>query len=159
MSNRSLERPTTSDASLWTRRSQSQASQSAFLRILLLEYPQGITPSYPLTTACVCVNARTFSKFIQSATSSGLYSLFKIQMFVYLLYRPSTPIFELLNHKYQTKWLQEARETERRYRQTDTEKKKMFGNIRETKASMLSKYAEPVEPGPYWKMKRFRNVG
>ena len=80
-------------------------------------------------------------------------------MFVYLLYRPSTPIFELLNHKYQTKWLQEARETERRYRQTDTEKKKMFGNIRETKASMLSKYAEPVEPGPYWKMKRFRNVG
>lgn len=36
--------------------------------------------------------------------------------------------------------------------------KRRLGNIRETQASILRKYTEPVEPGPYWHMKRFQSV-
>ena len=36
--------------------------------------------------------------------------------------------------------------------------KRRLGNIRETQASILRKYMEPVEPGPYWHMRRFRSV-
>lgn len=43
------------------------------------------------------------------------------------------------------------------YVRTYTQKRRL-GNIRETQASILRKYMEPVEPGPYWHMKRFRSV-
>jgi hypothetical protein len=72
--------------------------------------------------------------------------------------RPSTPIFELLRYKYQDKWLQDMKESERKCRESDTEKKRQLGNIQETKASMLRKYVEPVDPGPMWHMKQFTNV-
>ena len=72
--------------------------------------------------------------------------------------RPSTPVFELLRHKYQAKWLEDMKEAQRQSKATDTQKKRRLGNIRETQASILRKYIEPVEPGPYWHMRRFRSI-
>ena len=38
------------------------------------------------------------------------------------MHRPSTPIFELLRYKYQDMWLQDMKESERKFRESDTEK-------------------------------------
>ena len=38
------------------------------------------------------------------------------------LYRPSTPVFELLRHKYQAMWLEDMKEAQRQSKETDTQK-------------------------------------
>jgi len=35
---------------------------------------------------------------------------------------------------------------------------KLHGKVYETRASLLRKYSEPVDPPPYWKISRFTKV-
>lgn len=71
--------------------------------------------------------------------------------------RPSTPIYELLENKYQDKWIKERREAERSM-QEEEEKRRLRGKVYETRATLLRRYSEPVDPLPYWKMKRWNKI-
>ncbi|XP_033096003.1 cilia- and flagella-associated protein 77-like [Anneissia japonica] len=72
--------------------------------------------------------------------------------------RPSTPVFDLLEHKYQDRWLQERRKTELAKRERDQEKETAQKGIYETRASLLRKYCPPVDGEPLWHMPRFRKT-
>lgn len=83
--------------------------------------------------------------------------------------RPSTPIFDLLEHKYQDKWLQERRKLELAKRQEENKmgrsthsagilsslQKRSPGQVYETRASLLRTYQNPVDADPLWQMPRF----
>ncbi|KAL5012640.1 hypothetical protein ScPMuIL_011191 [Solemya velum] len=70
--------------------------------------------------------------------------------------RPSTPIFDLLEHKYQDKWLQSRRQQELTNRQENTKVcKKTPGKVYDTRATLLRTYQYPVDPAPLWQMPRF----
>ena len=71
--------------------------------------------------------------------------------------RPSTPIYSLLENQYGEKWIAEQREAERVTRE-EAESKRLRGKVYETRATLLRRYSEPVEPPPYWKMKRWSRV-
>ena len=93
---------------------------------------------------------------------------------IFILCRPSTPIFDLLENRYQEKWLAERREIERKQREKLIKKvhlknrlaqdlwlsplQKLQGKVYETRASLLRRYSEPVDPPPLWKIKRFNTV-
>ncbi|XP_076436208.1 cilia- and flagella-associated protein 77-like [Babylonia areolata] len=66
--------------------------------------------------------------------------------------RPSTPMFDLLEHKYQDKWI------EKMYiaRKADEAKhsRKKVSNY-ETRTNLLRTYQNPVDPVPLWQMPRF----
>ncbi|XP_046845424.1 cilia- and flagella-associated protein 77-like [Xenia sp. Carnegie-2017] len=51
--------------------------------------------------------------------------------------RPSTPVFDLLAHKYQEKWLEERRKAEEALRVKQDQKKQVTREIYETRASLL----------------------
>ena len=89
--------------------------------------------------------------------------------------RPSTPVFDLLEHRYGERWLEERREAERKQRQKNNKKvtlnlslapsllwipcaQKLQGKVYETRASLMRRYSEPVDPPPLWKMKRWQQV-
>nr|CAB3230275.1 cilia- and flagella-associated protein 77-like [Phallusia mammillata] len=69
--------------------------------------------------------------------------------------RPSTPVFDLLEHKYQDRWLATRRESELARRARTVQQKKIDGRIYETRASLLRKYQPLVEDPPLWQMPRF----
>lgn len=75
--------------------------------------------------------------------------------------RPSTPIFDLLEHKYQDKWIKERANQLNAKRSAEIKacysKKacKGSGIIYETRASLLRTYQNPVEPAALWQMPRF----
>ncbi|XP_053380116.1 cilia- and flagella-associated protein 77-like [Mercenaria mercenaria] len=83
--------------------------------------------------------------------------------------KPSTPIFDLLEHKYQDKWLQERRKLELAKRQEESKmgrsthsagilgslQKRSPGQVYETRASLLRTYQNPVDADPLWQMPRF----
>ncbi|XP_052221842.1 cilia- and flagella-associated protein 77-like isoform X2 [Dreissena polymorpha] len=83
--------------------------------------------------------------------------------------RPSTPIFDLLEHKYQDKWLQERRKLELAKRQEENKIwgrtalsagyldtiKRSPGQVYETRATLLRTYQNPVNPEPLWQMPKF----
>ncbi|XP_052790389.1 cilia- and flagella-associated protein 77-like isoform X1 [Mya arenaria] len=85
--------------------------------------------------------------------------------------RPSTPIFDLLEHKYQDKWLQERRKLELAKRQEESKmgrythsagvinsaQKRSPGQVYETRATLLRTYQNPVDPDPLWQMPKFKN--
>eukprot|EP00731_Ephydatia_muelleri_P024893 Em0016g1164a len=71
--------------------------------------------------------------------------------------RPSTPVFELLAHRYQEEWLAETRKQEKRQKD-ELKGKKLNGKVYETRASLLRRYSEPVECAPLWKMSKFTKV-
>lgn len=80
--------------------------------------------------------------------------------------RPSTPIFDLLEHKYQDKWLQERRKQELSKRQEETKKRQHLKALRlkrnpnavyETRASLLRTYQNPVDDAPLWQLPRFKD--
>lgn len=90
-------------------------------------------------------------------TSSQSKSKLQQEMAFGISTRPSTPLFDLLEHRYQERWLQERREAERRQREKII-KKKLQGKVYETRASLMRRYSEPVEPPPLWKMKRWEQI-
>lgn len=82
--------------------------------------------------------------------------------------RPSTPIFDLLEHKYQDKWLMERRKLEMAKRQEENKMgrpshsadiihsaKRSPGQVYETRASLLRTYQNPVDPDTLWQMPKF----
>lgn len=83
--------------------------------------------------------------------------------------RPSTPIFDLLEHKYQDKWLQQRRQLEMAKRQEENKmgrtthsagvlnsiQRRSPGNVYETRATLLRTYQNPVDPAPLWQMPKF----
>jgi len=78
--------------------------------------------------------------------------------------RPSTPIFALLEHKYQDKWIKDrsaqlnakrSAEIKRRVMSAPARASEGSGIIYETRASLLRTYQNPVEPAPLWQMPRF----
>ena len=71
--------------------------------------------------------------------------------------RPSTPIYQLLENKYGEEWLQLKREVEQEERE-EAERKRLRGKVFETRATLLRRFSEPVEPAPLWKMKRWSQV-
>lgn len=72
--------------------------------------------------------------------------------------RPSTPVFDLLEHKYQDKWLMSRRDTELARRAKSVQQKKIDGRIYETRATLMRKYQPTVEDPPLWQMNRFNKV-
>lgn len=79
------------------------------------------------------------------------------RLVLYINYRPSTPIFNILENKYGTDWIKERRIAEAQMRE-EVERKRLRGKVYETRATLLRRFSEPVEPPPYWKMKRWANV-
>ena len=78
--------------------------------------------------------------------------------------RPSTPIFDLLEHKYQDKWLQDRRKMEISKRQEETkvlaayQLKRNPNAVYETRASLLRTYQNPVDDAPLWQLPRFKDT-
>ena len=89
--------------------------------------------------------------------------------------RPSTPVFDLLEHRYGERWLEERREAERKQRQKNNKKvlyrslspitislaflsEQKLQGVYETRASLMRRYSEPVDSPPLWKMKRWQKV-
>lgn len=69
--------------------------------------------------------------------------------------RPSTPIFDLLEHKYQDKWIKDKAHQVNSKRSADVKGSRGTGMIYETRASLLRTYQNPVEPAPLWQLPRF----
>ncbi|XP_062515661.1 cilia- and flagella-associated protein 77-like [Corticium candelabrum] len=70
--------------------------------------------------------------------------------------RPSTPISSLLENRYQTEWLENRRRAE--LAQLDEAKKSIASKRYETRASLLRKHSQPVEPPPPWHLPKFSRV-
>lgn len=69
--------------------------------------------------------------------------------------RPSTPIHDLLEHKYQDRWLMERRNAELAMRQKNDKQRGAPGKVCETRASQLRVYQVAVEGAPLWQMPKF----
>ncbi|CAB4021232.1 Hypothetical predicted protein [Paramuricea clavata] len=72
--------------------------------------------------------------------------------------RPSTPVFDLLAHKYQEKWIEERRRAEEALRAKQDQKKRVGRDIYETRASLLRKHQPQVDGTPLWHMKKFEKI-
>lgn len=72
--------------------------------------------------------------------------------------RPTTPISEVLEHKYLKDWLKTQEETEAKKVEARIEASKVISGAYHTKASWLKNAKIPVEERPLWKMQRFRNI-
>lgn len=69
--------------------------------------------------------------------------------------RPSTPIHDLLEHKYQDRWLQERSSAEQSRREKDEYKRLTPGKVYETRASKLRAHQIPVDSAPLWQLPKF----
>lgn len=77
--------------------------------------------------------------------------------------RPCTPIYDILEHKFQDKWISQRRnqELERRknekqgirYSSAPTKKTNLL--LYDTRATLLRTFQNPVDPKPLWQMPRF----
>ncbi|XP_029469552.1 cilia- and flagella-associated protein 77 isoform X2 [Rhinatrema bivittatum] len=71
--------------------------------------------------------------------------------------RPSTPFFDLLEHKYRELWIkqQKLRDEAERLRYREKIQKRLY----DTRTTLLRKYQPPVDPAPLWQLPRFKKVG
>lgn len=72
--------------------------------------------------------------------------------------KPSTPVYDLLGHKYQDRWMEERRKAEGAARARQEQKRHVDKTIYETRTSLLRKYQPPVDPSPLWQMKKFEKI-
>ncbi|KAJ8413873.1 hypothetical protein AAFF_G00064710 [Aldrovandia affinis] len=72
--------------------------------------------------------------------------------------RPSTPISDLLEHRYAYRWLQEQQAKDRAMLERKN-KRAQLGRIPETRTTILRKTCPIAEPPSMWKMPRFQEVG
>ncbi|KAK3753818.1 hypothetical protein QZH41_018470, partial [Actinostola sp. cb2023] len=72
--------------------------------------------------------------------------------------KPSTPVYDLLGHKYQDRWLEERRRAEEAMRTKQIQKRHVDKNIYETRASLLRKSQPSVEPPPLWHIPKFNKI-
>lgn len=68
--------------------------------------------------------------------------------------RPCTPIFDVLEHKFQDRWIAQRRNQELERRKTEKQKKTQM-LLYDTRATLLRTYQNPVDPKPLWQMPRF----
>ncbi|XP_075041388.1 cilia- and flagella-associated protein 77 isoform X2 [Mixophyes fleayi] len=72
--------------------------------------------------------------------------------------RPSTPIMELMEHRYQQVWLEHQRQATEALRLRSKEKMKL-GKAQDTRTTILRRYQPPEEPAPLWQLPHFQKVG
>ncbi|XP_004849112.1 cilia- and flagella-associated protein 77 isoform X2 [Heterocephalus glaber] len=72
--------------------------------------------------------------------------------------RPSTPFFDLLQHRYQQLWVQEQKTAQKAIK-LEKKQKVVLGKVCETRSSLLRKYKPPVKLDTLWHMPRFQKVG
>ncbi|KAF4016780.1 hypothetical protein G4228_008294 [Cervus hanglu yarkandensis] len=72
--------------------------------------------------------------------------------------RPSTPFFDLLQHRYQQLWVQEQKATQKAIK-LEKKQKVILGKLYETRSSQLRKYKPPVRLDALWHMPHFQKVG
>ncbi|XP_063792837.1 cilia- and flagella-associated protein 77 isoform X2 [Pseudophryne corroboree] len=72
--------------------------------------------------------------------------------------RPSTPIMDLIEHRYQHLWLEQQKQATEALRLKSLEKIKL-GKVQDTRTTMLRRYQPPEEPAPLWQLPRFQKVG
>lgn len=72
--------------------------------------------------------------------------------------KPSTPVYNLLGHKYQDVWLEERRKAEEATRARQEQKRHVDKTIYETRTSRLRKFQPPVDSAPLWHMPKFEKV-
>jgi hypothetical protein len=73
-------------------------------------------------------------------------------------HRPSTPINEVLEHRYLREWIEAMEKQETDREASKKEASKAISGAYHTKASWLKNAKIPVEEKPLWKMSRFRSV-
>ena len=76
-------------------------------------------------------------------------------------YRPSTPIYELLEHKYQDRWIaarsSQQNHVRRQQHQANAELRR--GNFAVNRTMVLRMHQDSVEPQPLWTLPKFsKNV-
>lgn len=69
--------------------------------------------------------------------------------------RPSTPIHDLLEHKYQDRWVTERQSLELSRRQKTESQRLTPGKVYETRASLLRVHQVPVDSPPLWQLPKF----
>ncbi|KAM5298546.1 cilia- and flagella-associated protein 77 [Ctenodactylus gundi] len=72
--------------------------------------------------------------------------------------RPSTPFFDLLQHRYQQLWVQEQKAAQKAIK-LERKQKVVLGNLYETRSCQLRKYKPPVRLDALWHLPRFQKVG
>ncbi|XP_038601540.1 cilia- and flagella-associated protein 77 [Tachyglossus aculeatus] len=72
--------------------------------------------------------------------------------------RPSTPLFDILQHKYQHLWLEEQRKAAK-VQNVEKKPKIKLGKVYETRTTLLRKYQPPLKLDPLWHMPHFQKVG
>lgn len=111
-----------------------------------------------LTTAQEQFQYRAIHDFRQKPKSSGKRRTKSVPPDIVfgISTRPSTPIFDLLEHRYQAEWLERRRQMEQA--QLDETRKAIASKRYETRASLLRKHSQPVDPPPPWHLPKFSKV-
>ncbi|XP_048201436.1 cilia- and flagella-associated protein 77 [Perognathus longimembris pacificus] len=71
--------------------------------------------------------------------------------------RPSTPLFDLLQHRYQQLWVQEQKATQQAIK-LEKKQKVILGKLYDTRSSQLRKFKPPVKLDRLWHMPHFRKA-
>ncbi|XP_048369568.1 cilia- and flagella-associated protein 77 [Sphaerodactylus townsendi] len=71
--------------------------------------------------------------------------------------RPSTPFFDLLQHKYQEMWIEQQRANIRAQKEEKKQKKRR-GKVYETYTTLLRKFQPPMKPESLWHIPHFQKV-
>ncbi|XP_010114506.1 PREDICTED: uncharacterized protein C9orf171 homolog [Chlamydotis macqueenii] len=71
--------------------------------------------------------------------------------------RPSTPFYDLLQHKYKEMWMEQQRALT--VIQRDEKKKSRICKIRDTRTSYLRKHPPPAKEESFWHLPRLEKVG
>ncbi|OCT65367.1 hypothetical protein XELAEV_18041606mg [Xenopus laevis] len=71
---------------------------------------------------------------------------------------PSTPIGDLLEHRYQRQWVEQQRLAQEAICLKSKEKIKK-SKVQSTRTTLLRKYQPPEDPAPLWHLPRFQKIG
>ncbi|KAI6660950.1 hypothetical protein LOD99_13673 [Oopsacas minuta] len=72
--------------------------------------------------------------------------------------RPSTPINELLEHKYQERWVQERKRSLLEEFDRNEDERRALRTVNQTKTSLMRKKTPTVECYTFWQMPRFQKT-
>ena len=69
-------------------------------------------------------------------------------------------MFDLLEHRYQDRWLKEQRKSElaKQHKEDERKKSSTAKSYYETRACRLRRFSPPVDSSPLWQMPRFQKV-
>jgi len=71
--------------------------------------------------------------------------------------RPSTPIAEVLEHRFRERWFESMRNKQAAAKKEQRDAANAFKGSYHTKSSLLRQAQIPVEPKPLWKLSKFAN--